>query len=131
MSVEKAFYALLSQEAAISGLVGSHIYPLRAPEDIVAPFIVYQKISGIRWRSLGGPSGMAQTRIQIDAYAASYAGAKTLAESIRIALDGYRGTVLGVRIGAVTLENDQDLLEEDIDPVLHRVTMDFMVTHEE
>lgn len=129
--VEKAIHDLLTAATAVAALVSSRVYPLRAPDGVAAPFIVYQRISGVRWRTLSGACGIAQPRIQIDVYAATYAGAKALASAVRVALDGYRGIVAGVRIGGITLETDQDLLEDDIDPVLHRVTMDFMVTHDE
>lgn len=132
---ELAVYTLLKNAAAVSALVGARIYPLTAPQKPTYPLITYQRISGPRWTTLDGPTGIAQPRIQVDAYATTYAGAKALAAAIRQTLDGYRGAVSttagNVRIGGVRLETDQDLYEDDVDPALYRVQMDFMVTHEE
>lgn len=131
MSIEAAIFSLLTTDSSVSSLVGTRLYPLLAPQDAATPFIVYQRVSASRWTSLEGPSGMAQPRIQIDAYTSTYAAAKTLATAIREKLSGYRGTVAGTRIGGITLITDQDLIENEKDPKLYRVSMDFMVTHDE
>jgi hypothetical protein len=109
---ELAVYTLLKDAAGVAALVAGRVYPLQAPQNATAPFIVYQRISSRRVRSVDGPSGLAQPRIQVDAYAATYAGAKALASAIRTALDGYRGTVAGVRVGAIALVSDTDFLED-------------------
>lgn len=132
---ELAVYTILKDAAAVSALVGSRIYPLKAPAKVVKPYVTYQRISGNRWRSFDGPTGTAQPRIQVDAYATTYAAAKGLADAIRRTLDGYAGSVATtsgpVRIGGISLMTDRDLFEDDIDPALYRVSMDFMVTHGE
>lgn len=131
MSAELAVYTLLKDTAATSSIVSTRIYPFTAPQGITRPFITYQRISGVRWRSVDGPSGMAVPRVQVDAYSPTYAGVKALATAIRQTLDGYRGTVGGVRVGDIALETDRDFYEDAVDPPLHRVSMDFMVTHDE
>lgn len=138
MSAELAVLTLLKNAAAVAALVGARIYPLTAPQPPTYPLVTFQRISGVRWRSLSGPSGMAQPRIQVDAYATTYAGAKALATAVRQTLDGYRGPVqvtsgpaTYVRVGGCTLESDQDLYETDVNPKLYRVSMDFLVTHDE
>ena len=132
---EIAVYTLLKNAAAVSTLVGARIYPLAAPQNPTYPLITYQRISGPRWTTMDGPTGMAQPRIQVDAFATTYAGAKALATAIRTTLDGHRGTVTvtggTVRVGGIRLETDQDLYEADVNPKLYRVQMDFMVTHDE
>lgn len=131
MNAELAVYSLLKDAPAIIALVADRIFPLLAPQDVDVPFLVYQRVSGVRWRSLSGPSGMAQPRMQVDAYAMTYSGAKTLATAVRQTLDGFRGVVAGIRVGGIALQSDQDMPEEDVEPKLFRVSMDFMVTHDE
>ncbi|NFV79998.1 DUF3168 domain-containing protein [Magnetospirillum aberrantis] len=132
---ELAIYTLLKNAPAVSALAGARIYPLTAPTKVQTPYITYQRISGDRWRSCDGPTGTAQPRIQVDAYATTYAAAKALAKVIRKTLDGFIGTATTtegpMRIGGISLETDQDLYEDDVDPKLYRVQMDFMVTHDE
>lgn len=131
MTMETAIFALLSGDAGVASIAGDRIFPQIAPEDVDSPFVTYQRISGPRIKSMDGPSRLAQPRIQIDAYAESYAQVKALSLAIRKRLDGYRGTVSGVRIGGISLETDQDFLEDNMDPKLHRVSMDFFVMHRE
>lgn len=131
MTVEAAIYALMMASSEISGAADDRIYPLVAPDCVATPYITYQRISGERWNSLAGSVGKAQPRIQIDVWAETYAAAKQLGDAIRRALDGYRGTVGGIRIGALRIESDQDFFENDPVPALYRVSMDFRVTHAE
>ncbi len=80
-------------------------------------------------RSLDGPSGLAHPRIQIDVWADTYAAVKAAATQVRLALDGYAGTVDGVVIKAVILNGDGDRYEDH--PKRHRVSMDFTIWHQE
>lgn len=138
MSAERAIYALLSGDAAVAAIVATRIYPLEAPRDARAPLIIYARGGGNRWRSLTGPSGLAQAEIQVDAYAAEYEAVKDLARAVRHALDGFRGRVLvasdpdvHVRVGGISLLTDRDMMEDAVQPKLHRVSADYLVTHDE
>ncbi len=131
MSVEVALVTLLKNATGVALLAGTRIFPMIAPANVAPPFVTYQRISGARDHALSGPTGFAQPRIQIDAFATTYLGAKALGAEIREALDGYRGTVGAVRIGGISLASDQDMYEGEVDPPLYRVSMDFMVTHGE
>lgn len=134
--IEQAIYARLAAFSGLSALVGTRIYPLFAPERPVSPFVIYQRISAERTGSIYGPSNIAIPRFQIDAYATTYAGAKAVATQVRLALDNYRGTVSytggSTKIRCAVLANDLDLYEDSIQPdPLYRVSMDFMVYHDE
>lgn len=135
MTIEKALRDLLKDDAAVSGVVGAKIYPLLAPQNIAAPFIVYTRVIGDRIREINGPSGMAQVTFQIDCYAGGlnkrneYPAAVDLANKVRLLLDGYEGTKSGIRIGGISLQTDQDFYEPDTN--LYRVSQDYLVTHDE
>lgn len=128
---EMAVYTILKADAAVAAIVASRIHALSAPQGTAAPFITYQRISGERTRDTRGPTGRSRSRIQVDGYAAGYAGAKTLANAVRHALDGYRGTVATIRVWSIALESDVDFYEDAVDPPLYRVSMDFIVTFDE
>src|SRR3954469_6412299 len=108
--MERALFELLS------GYAGGRVYALRAPQDVVSPFVVFQRIESGRWRSINGPSGMAQATMQVDVYDDDYYGAKDLAAQIEETLDGYRGTVSytggSTRIAGISLDSDSDLLDQ-------------------
>jgi len=124
-------------ESAVFTLLGTvpgagTVFGLMAPQTARPPFVIYQRISGERFASLTGPSGLAQARIQVDTYDPTFEGAKTIAAAIRQALDGYSGTVAGVRIGGVSkLSDNPDQVEAETDPKSFRCSQDFLFTYEE
>jgi len=131
MSAELAIYTILKDDSTVAAIVGTRIYGSTAPQKVTTPYIVYRRISGVRWRTMAGASGKAQPRMQVDLYDTGYNDVKTLANAARVALDDYKGMVAGVRVGGIALESDTDFFEDDVNPQLHRVSMDFMVTHDE
>jgi hypothetical protein len=129
--IGNAVYALL-QTVPEAGAA----YPLMAPQTALLPYVIYQRIDGERFGSLTGPSGLAQTRIQVDCYATSYEAAQLAAETIRRKLDGYSGTIGGVRIGGVSKATDlPDQIDLEAETTTgqkaFRASKDYLFTHEE
>lgn len=121
----------------IQGLCPSNVYFMEAPQGNAGPFVIIQRTDSSRWRSINGPSGIAQAYIQIDTYAPGYIAAKTLAGQIESALDGYTGKVYYgenspqdyVLIGGISLQNDLDNLDQTDEPKLYRNISTFLVTY--
>lgn len=134
-------------EKAIDELIKIHVgtdddgqkklYALRAPDNITDEFIVFQRTDNDRDRHINGPSGLSQALIQIDCYSKSYYGAKDLAALVEGTLDGYSGTVAygtdspqeSIVINAISLQNDIDLLEQEVEPLLYRNSASYLVTY--
>ena len=129
MSIEKVIYSKLSGDSDVSALVATRIYPVNLPQKPTYPAIVYTRISGERAYSLGGPSDLASPRFQIDCFASTYSAAKDLASKIRSAINGFRGTVAGVLVQGVFLENDNDIFEDDFS--VYRVSSDYFIHYKE
>jgi hypothetical protein len=136
MTIEKGLITYLEGQASITAIIGNgdspetiRAYPMILPQDWTAPAITFQRISANRWRHLAGPAGRNAVRVQIDCYAATYNGAKTLAEAVRGVLDGYTGTMGTFTVGAVSLENDLDGYNADTD--IYRIVQDFIFSHVE
>jgi len=114
---------------------GGRVYALQAPQNSKTPFVVFQRIESERWRSVNGPSGMAQARLQVDAYGDDYYTVKELAADIEAALDGFRGTVEfdggSVNIGGISLQTDEDLLDQTMPPQLYRNRAEYLVTYQQ
>jgi len=78
-------FALLSQAAPVTALVGPRIYPLRAPEGQPRPYVLYQLISRV-------PDGAPAchfgdvARVQLSLFADSYAQVSALAAACRAVL---------------------------------------------
>lgn len=111
-TIEEALNALLLATAGVTALTGSgtsaRIYPLRVPQDVTRPAIAYQKISSPKTLSHGGTSHLARSRFQFTCQAETYTSAKALAAAVRDGLIGYRGTVSGVRIDGILIDDDKD-----------------------
>ena len=112
-----------------ASIVGNRIYPLKIPQNPIYPLITYQRISGAKMQSLKGSTGKAHPRYQIDIWAKKYDDAVSIAHAATVALDGYKGTVLGVEIKAINFITDRDFYEEAID--IHRRSVDFYIWYTE
>jgi hypothetical protein len=132
MTIETAFAALLEDQA---GVPNAQIHLGVAPASASYPFASFQLISeSDRFVTLNGPSGMGHPRIQVDCYARTFREAKELSETIREAIDGYRGTQAGVVISSCIKVSETYLPEperSDTDTLLHRISTDYSVIFEE
>ena len=127
--MEAAVRAILIADETVLGLVSSRIYPMKLPQGPTMPAITYSRISGPRIETMAGPSGMAFPRVQVDSWASTYAGVKALADAVRKALDGYRGTIVSIRVGGIIMDGELDLYEPGVEE--YRVTQDYIVWHDE
>ena len=74
--------------------LGSRIYPLKLPQNVVYPAVVQQRISTIRHSAFGRDVPLVEPVIQIDVYSHQSAGAGvfySLLDEVRRALQRYRG----------------------------------------
>ena len=129
---------LLRDDATVAGLVGARIYPSVKPQSGAFPCVVYSRVDGIRDYHHKGPSGLVNSRLQIDIYATSYPLTKQVHGAIVAVLNGYSGTVAGsgwsYRFDGIFLTGRDD--EEVIDGVggadrLYRTSLDLNIQHTE
>lgn len=132
---------LLITDPAIVGVVGTRIYPVKAPEQATYPLITIQQISGVRYGQLKGQAGLAQPRFQIDAWTnespTGYKNARALGDLIRARLEGLTERVQDdtvsppeTRAVAITFESDRDLFETDVDSGFYRHSADYFVMYQ-
>lgn len=105
------------------------VWPMRLRQDPQLPALVYRRISGPRESSHSGPSRLAHPRIQIDCWGEDYPQAKFLAEELRIAVDGFRGTMGSRRVDKVEVVADLDDIDEDSGRF--RIIVDIIIWHHE
>lgn len=121
-------YALRA-EAAVTSMVGQRIFPITVPQDATLPAIAYQRVDSPRDMAHDGPSGLVWPRVQVTCIAARYETAKLLAREVRRALNGVQGTINGVAVGGVFVEDDLDGHGEASD--VWTVRMDVIIYHTE
>lgn len=92
--------AFLAADAGVVSVLGTPaarsdknngIYPNVAIKVPAMPYIVYLQISARPVISFAGPNRLTYARWRLSCYGASYASAKTLAEKVKRALNGFQG----------------------------------------
>ena len=108
-SIEAAVVTILTGDIDVTTLVSSRIYPMAVPQGAAMPAITYQQITDTKLHHHGDPDTLVVTRLQVDCWGETYAAASGLKKAVRLALDGYTGTVAGRKIGNVIMENSTDI----------------------
>ena len=116
MSMQETLTALLKAGSTDAGV---RVYPVIASQGVTRPYIIYQRITANSENVLSGNAGLVNTRLQIDAYADTYAAVQALAMQIDALMGGW--SIQNVSLGV------QDLYEPDVK--LHRVQADYSVWH--
>lgn len=138
-SAETAIYTLLTAGSPnpVAALVGDRVYPLILPQGLTTfPAIRFQRISTPRsqYRTLDGQANYASPRIQIDCWDVDYDGMLDLGEAVYGLLEGFHGTIDGLRIDAISTEDEANDVETDIGPSgvpLFRQRIDVLIMHAE
>ena len=105
MTIEVGIYTKL---AAAATDAGNRIYPVEAPQKATLPYIVWQRISASRDFTHSGPDGLAEPRFQFTCLAATPKAAKTLADQVRIALNGATSGFGSETVYYCLLDSDSD-----------------------
>ena len=91
--LEDGIYALLSNDAALTALVGaSGIYPVMIPDTASFPCLSYQVAADVSDLTLDSEN-ISNTRVQFDVWGSVYGDCKAVVRTLRALLDGYSGTL--------------------------------------
>lgn len=127
--MEEEIRALLLADSGVSGHAGTRVSFGAHPQGQPFPGVVLNTISGMDDLTAGGPSGLSESRIQVDCYAETYGAAKLLSRAVKTALSGYSGGGLQGVFHASTRDGREGGTNEAERPF--RVSMDFMVQFNE
>lgn len=90
---EQALRKILIDDVAVAGVVSARVYAHAVPQGGTLPAITYELDSAEPMATLAGHVGVTNNEFEVRCVAESYAAVKDLAEKVRLALDGYNGTV--------------------------------------
>lgn len=133
--MEEALIAHLLAFGGLTDIVGQRITPALRPQGSALPALVVTKISDLPDYTMQGPSGLASSRIQIDAWASTYAGAKTAARQVEERLSGMDASIgdggspekFTILRGGF-MQNESDSFERGQGGVdLYRVSQDYII----
>lgn len=113
----------------MAALVGTRVYPNPAPQNVVAPFVTYQRISAVRPSGMGSDIGIVSARFQFDVIAASYASMRSVMDQLRQSLQRFRSAVTSPPVMDTFIQNELDLYDDETD--LHHGVLDAMLHYRE
>ena len=115
---------LLSQSTITD--ITSNVYPLRLPQTKFSETsIVYNLIDDFPGLNVGSVAQISEATIQLDVYAPSYSGARTLTNELITILNGYHGPLASLEASMIVVKNIRNVYEEDLK--LYRATIDINV----
>lgn len=125
MSIEAAVRAQLVDNGNVAALIGTRAYLTRLPQNPTYPAIALRIVGMDQDMAHDGPVDFAASRIQVDLYADEFAEVRTLADAVRIALNGYSGLSADEQVWVVMFENEMDEWGDLL--TVWRITQDYRV----
>lgn len=111
--IEKGLFAYLSNESDITDIVSTRIYPMIVPQGTAYPAITYDLTANTPEMTNDGESGLTEANFVLKCWAATYAEAKNLAETLRLNLNGFgKGTMGAVTVNRASKTDDSDMTPE-------------------
>lgn len=102
---------------AIETATSYDAYPLSAPDNAAAPYVVFARTGTTRTNDLGGPADVPAGQFSVEIYCDGYKAGKDLADLVRGGLNGVSGDFT-VSEGTVTILGVELIDERDGPPVL-------------
>ena len=132
MIIEQAIHDELLATSGVTDLVGESIHYVKAPQDVVSPYVVITKITSDPKYTHDGAVNLCESVIQISIFATTYNSAKLIAAQVKSTLNAYSGTMggdSGVIVNSCFHENEVDLYEEGLE--LYNLACDYRIWHNE
>lgn len=108
ISIGEAIVSILLADLNLVALIGNRVYPNYVPQGAAVPAVTYQRISGPRDHTFDGPSGLVKSRYQLNSWADTYGDMESVADAVRIAMDGFSGTIGGRVIQNIESDDETD-----------------------
>lgn len=128
-NVAHGIHARLAAFAALTALVSTRIWRVRAPDNSTLPYLVIHKLNQQPWHAMGGDINPTTARIQITIRDDNGAGVDAIAVQVKAALSRWSGTAGGVVFQEIFYDDDNETYESDINDF--QITMDFIAHFDE
>jgi hypothetical protein len=130
--MEEALIAKLLGDSGVSALAGNRIYPVARPQGSLLPAIVLATVSNVPVYTNDGEAGIAEARVQIDCWGATYGSVKAASRAVTASLSAFFGTVDGTVFQYVLLDGERDSRESgsNVAEYLFRTQLDFRVWYQ-
>ena len=130
--MEEDLTALFLADAGISAEAGDRVNWAERPQEESLPAVILWKIGGSRDMTMDGPSGLVESRLQVDCWAADALTAKRLALAVINLLQNFKHSVHGgTSFQGGFIDGERDSFENEAGSAYHRVTLDARIWHSE
>lgn len=110
---DQIFY-LSQQDAELTALVGTKVFPMAVPQRKAPPFVVFNVDDENEIVTMSGPSGIFNCVVTMTSWATTPLASKTLASKVRKAIKGKSGTIQGLEVQYLfPSDGGQDVFEQD------------------
>ena len=135
MEIEEAFTTYLLAQSGLTALIARRFFPDETPQAVSlsdGPIVTYIKISDVKDHTLAGQDELEQPIFQFSVFAATRAAARAVANQLKTALKDYSGTLSGIVIQKIELQNEMSSLERSPDGTIKIYTEDleFQISYE-
>lgn len=110
--MDEALRALLVGSSVNTDVAG-RIFWDTIPQATTKPCIVMFLVSGEPDYHMAGPSGLVDSRVQIDTRAATRTAALNLSRKVEAALSGYRGIIGGIKLNGIFKISERSAFEDN------------------
>lgn len=113
--IEEALRTYLLTQSGLTALVSTRVLFDDISGGAALPAVVYQKISDIKDHLLMEQSTLERPMFQFTAYAATKAAARNISNQLKTALCDYTGTLSGIFVQYIRLDNEMSGKEQSAD----------------
>jgi len=127
--VEQAIYNILSNDAIVTALTSSRIYPSVVPQDKGLPAITYERISSMRHYAMGTDPGVSETVLEITAISTSVSTVGDLSNRIRESLSRNTGSHASINIIDIYIDNESQTYFSDLET--YEIISQYVILHDD
>lgn len=128
--IESALRSMLLADSAVAALVGTRVYVGRLPQSPIYPAITLEPVSEDDNNTVASVGDLRWARIEVDAWAESFAAVNALYRAINFALNGKKGTFGNSDIRSCSSMTGGRYFYED-SVTAHRRLRDYSVWHKQ
>jgi hypothetical protein len=109
--ISTAIYEILTTNAGVSALLGDKIYPIRTPQTIGEPFLIYMVDE--RPENTKDKNNLDIIDLDISIFSSQFDNMEAINAATRTALDFYSGTLSGSNIDAIYFEDSRQGFDDN------------------
>lgn len=132
--IRSALRTYLLANSEVAALIGTRLYLTRIPENGSFPCVTFRRAGSGRHQDMRAASGYAEASFDFEIWSDDSEEVEAVCESLRQALQGYRGLMDTTPVSRVTLEDEQDFFHPPLsgdDVGVHRTLVRYVIGYSE